>query len=69
MIWRGTKQEHLNCKHKTIKFEYHISHINISFSDTVIYKGQKQRFSDDFQQKIHSLAILSTSTFRPSKVT
>ena len=42
MIWTGTKQElltfleKLDSKHKTIKFEHKISHINISFLDTLI---------------------------------
>ena len=44
MIWTGTKQEliifleNLNSKRKTIKFEHNISHRNISFLDTLIYK-------------------------------
>ena len=44
MIWTGTRQEliifleNLNSKHKTIKFEHNISHSNISFLDTLIYK-------------------------------
>ena len=47
MIWTGTKQEllifleKLNSKHKTIKFEHKISHSNISFLDTLIYKDKK----------------------------
>ena len=46
MMWTGTKQEllvfleNLNSKHKTIKFEHNISHSNISFLDTLIYKDK-----------------------------
>ena len=45
-IWTGTKQElpiffeKLNSKHKTIKSEHNISHSNISFLDTLIYKSK-----------------------------
>ena len=47
MVWTGTKQEllifleKLNSKHKTIKFEHNISHTNISFLDTFVYKDKK----------------------------
>ena len=47
MVWTGTKQklliflEKLNSKHKTIKFEHNISHSNISFLDTLVYKDKK----------------------------
>ena len=46
MIWTGTKQElltfleKLNSKHKTIRFELNMSHSNISFLDTLIYKDK-----------------------------
>ena len=46
MIWTGIKQdvlvfsENSNNKHKTIKFEYTISHSNISFLETLIYKDK-----------------------------
>ena len=48
MIWTGTKQEllmfseKLNSNHKTIKFEHNISHSNISFLDTLIYKEKNR---------------------------
>ena len=48
MIWTGTKQEllmfleKLNSKHKTVKFEHNISHSNISFLETLIYKDENK---------------------------
>ena len=50
MIWAETKQEplleNLNSKHKMIKFEHNISHISISFLDTLIDKARSLVVSD-----------------------
>ena len=57
MIWTGTKQEllifleKLNSKHKTIKFEHKISHSNISFLDTLIYKDKNNTLQTTLYRK------------------
>ena len=73
MIWTGTKQEllafpeNLNSKHKTIKFEHNFSYSNIFFS-THWYIKTEQHSSDNSLPKIHWWAIISPSTFIPSKI-
>ena len=58
LMWTGTKQEllvfleTLKSKHKTIKFEHNISHNNISFLETLIYKV-KSNSSDNPLPKTH----------------
>ena len=53
----GTRQEllvileNLNSKHKTIKFELNISHINISFLDKLIHKGNNNTFQTTLHTK------------------
>ena len=57
MVWTGTKQElliyleKLNSKHKTIKFEHNISHRNISFLDTLVYKDKKNTLHTTLYRK------------------
>ena len=57
-MWTGTKHEllvfleNLKSKHKTIKFEHSISHSNISFLETLIYKV-KSNSSDNHLPKTY----------------
>ena len=55
MIWAETKQEplleNLSSKHKMIKFEHNISHVSISFLDTLIDKEQNNTFQTTLYRK------------------
>ena len=58
MTWTGTKQalliflEKLNSKYKTIKFEHKISHSNISFLDTLMYKDKNNTLQTTLYRKL-----------------
>ena len=55
MKWTGNKEELLvflknsNSKHRAIKFEQKISHSNISFLETLIYKDKNNTLSTKTQ--------------------
>ena len=56
MKWTGNKEEllvflkNLNIKHRAIKFEQNISHSNISFLETLIYKDKNNTLQTTLYQ-------------------